>query len=150
MKKLILILIVITLASFLFVGCLSVIPDEPMVEPAIEGEPIIVNKEIHKIEIEADGRLPILIGESITLIVRAYNYPEMQEVRFDTEDAITWSENCDENVLDPLVGSSTIFTAEEVGEYQISACYEWPEVEGCPFPQYLCAGITIYVVGNEK
>jgi len=145
MKKLMLVLMVVMVASFLFVGCLSVVPDEPVVVEEEEEETIIVNEEIHKIEIEADGILPVLVGESITLIVHAYNWPEKEEVQLDTDDIITWSENCDEDVLDPLVGLSTTFIAEEVGEYQISACYEWPEVEGCPFPQYLCTGITIYV-----
>lgn len=143
MKKLMLVLIVVILSTFLFVGCLSVVPDEPVVE---EEEPIVVNEKIHTIKIEADGILPVLVGESIILTVHAYNWPEIEEVQFDADDIIIWSENCDEDVLDPLVGLSTIFTAKEVGEYQISACYEWPEVEGCPFPQYLCTGITIYVV----
>ena len=70
----------------------------------------------------------------------------MQEVRFDTNDIVVWAENCDEDVLDPLVGFFTTFSAKEIGEYQISACYERPEVEGCPPQEDLCTPITIYVV----
>ncbi|GAG90297.1 unnamed protein product [marine sediment metagenome] len=105
---------------------------DPIPDP---GPGPVVNVEIHKIEIEAVGRIPVLVGESILLMVRAYNYPEMQEVRLDTGDTILWSENCNKNVLDPLVGFSTTLTAKEVGEYQVSACYK-----------HLCTGITIYVV----
>ena len=146
MKKLLAVILVCALASFLFVGCFmdpEPDPEDPVVE---EEEPIVVNEEIHKIEIESDSTLPVLVGGSIVLTIHAYNWPEVEEVQLDTGDIITWSENCDEDVLDPLVGLSTTFIAEEVGEYQISACYEWPEVEGCPFPQYLCTGITVYVI----
>ena len=141
-----LMIFLLTLAMLFSVGCFmdpEPDPEDPIVE---EEEPVVVNKEIHNIQIEADGTLPVLVGESIILTVHAYNWPEMEEVRLDTSDIITWAENCNRDVLDPLVGLSTTFTAEEVGKYQISACYEWPEVEECPFPQYLCTGITIHVV----
>lgn len=134
-----LVLIIIALACFIFVGCVPVVPDVPE-------EPELPAGIIYNIEIEPSNPT-VLVGDSVVLTVHAYsNFPEMEEVYIDGSK-ITWLDNCGEDVLDPLVGLSTVYTPN--GAYDqsnISACYEWPKVEGCPFPQYLCTGITIDVI----
>lgn len=122
------------------VGCFAVPEPEPELEP---GLPVGI---IYNIEIEPSSPM-VAVGDSIVLTVHAYNFPEMEEIYIDGSK-ITWKDNCEEDVLDPLVGLSTVYTANGVYDISnISACYEWPLIEGCPpDPQYLCTGITIYIV----
>jgi len=134
--------LLLILAMLFLTGCFL----EPGVpEPEPEPNPGLPTGIVHSIVIEPSNPT-VVVGESVVLMVHAYNYPEIEEIYIDG-DKITWSDSCGEDVLDPLTGLSTVYTANS--EYDVSnikACYEWPEVEGCPFPQYLRTGTTIYVV----
>ena len=119
MKYLLIFLMVFTV--MFSVGCLSVVPDEPVIEEE-EPDPGLPVGTVHSIVIEPSNPT-VVVGESVVLTVHAYNWPEMEEVYIDG-DKITWSDNCGEDVLDPLTGLSTVYTAN--GEYDTSfiiACY---------------------------
>ena len=143
MKNLKYLLIFLVIFALVFSAGCFITPEDPEPEPEIDpGLPVGI---IHSILIEPNNPM-VAVGDSIVLTVHAYNFPGMEEVYIDG-DKITWSDNCEEDVLDPLVGLSTVYTANGIYDVSnITACYEWPEVEGCPFPQYLCSGIKIDVV----
>lgn len=140
MKKILIILIVF---SILFlVGC----SDKPVPDPIIIDEVAELEEgDVWKIEIEP-GNSTVVRGGFLLLTVRAYNYPDMEEVFLDGE-TIAWKDNCNDPVLDSFSGLNVLYTADTKKDVsQISACYKYPPKEGCPPNKDLCVGITIDII----